>query len=71
MSEKAEEKEHENGYTRVKAYSADDSYDDIVAGKRSITEDFEKHEATTCEICGLTARTDGELQDHMRHAHGM
>ena len=26
-------------------------------------------EQSTCEICGLTARTKGELEDHITHAH--
>lgn len=71
MSEKGEEEEHENGYTTVKAYSVNDSYDDIVTSKKNIAEDFAKHEATKCEICGLTARTDAELEDHIKHAHRM
>ena len=26
-------------------------------------------EQSTCEICGLTARTKEELEDHISHAH--
>ena len=29
-----------------------------------------KSEQATCELCGLTARTRLELDDHIRHAHG-
>jgi len=29
-----------------------------------------KSEQATCELCGLTARTRRELDDHIRHAHG-
>lgn len=65
MSEKDEE-EHEDGYTTVKAYSPTDTYNDIAAGKKDI--DFGTH-ATTCDKCGLTARNDRELQDHLSHAH--
>jgi len=70
MSEKSDEVEHEDGYTTVKAYSPTDSYDDIVTSKKSIAEDFAKHEATTCNKCGLAARNESELRDHLSHAHG-
>jgi hypothetical protein len=29
----------------------------------------ELSEQSTCEICGLTARTKEELEDHISHAH--
>jgi hypothetical protein len=67
MSEKADEEEHGDGYTTVKAYSGNDSYDDIVAGRKDI-QDFTSRGAT-CEKCGLTARNDRELQEHQSHAH--
>jgi hypothetical protein len=28
-------------------------------------------EQSTCEICGLTARTKEELEDHISHAHNI
>ena len=69
MSTKGDKKEHEGNFetTKVKAYSPSDSYDDIVAGKTDIGE----LDATisTCDKCGLTARNERELQDHISHAH--
>ena len=71
MDEKEEAQESKNSYSIIKPSSAFDSYDDIVTSKKSIVEDFAKHQPTTCEICGLTARTNLELRDHIKHAHRM
>jgi hypothetical protein len=29
-----------------------------------------KERSATCKTCGLTARNQSELDDHIRHAHG-
>ena len=38
-----------------------------VMGQRGKATDLS--EQSTCEICGLTARTKEELEDHISHAH--
>jgi ribosomal protein L32E len=70
VNKKGDKIEHENGYdktTKVKAYSPSDSYDDIVAGKTDV-DDFDT-KASACNVCGLIARNDRELQDHVSNAH--
>jgi hypothetical protein len=67
MTEKSQEEKHKDGYTIVRAYSENHSYDDIVAGKKDV-EDFAAKGAT-CDKCELTARNDRELKDHLSHAH--
>jgi len=41
-----------------------------VDNKKSIVENIVNEYHTTCNICGLTARTIKELEDHKNHAHG-
>jgi DNA repair exonuclease SbcCD ATPase subunit len=60
-------KEQEEGHTRIKAYDADDSYNEIVSGHKAIEAFATRQE--TCKVCGLTARNKEELQDHIRSAH--
>jgi hypothetical protein len=55
------------GYTRVKAYRADDNYADMVSGNKDIEDFATKQEI--CSECGLAARSKKELQDHIDHAH--
>ena len=40
-----------------------------VDNKKSIVENIVNEYHTTCNICGLTARTIKELEDHKYHAH--
>jgi hypothetical protein len=40
-----------------------------VDNKKSIVENIVNEYHTTCNICGLTARTINELEDHKYHAH--
>ena len=40
-----------------------------VDNKKSIVENIVNEYHTTCNICGLTARTMKELEDHKYHAH--
>ena len=40
-----------------------------VDNKKSIIENIVNEYHTTCNICGLTARTINELEDHKYHAH--
>jgi hypothetical protein len=40
-----------------------------VDNKKSVVENIVNEYHTTCNICGLTARTIKELEDHIYHAH--
>ena len=57
----------DDGYTRVKAYSAGDDYADMVSGNKDVEDFATKQEI--CSECGLAARSKKELQDHVDHAH--
>jgi hypothetical protein len=40
----------------------------IIMGQRGKVTDVS--EQASCEICGLTARTKDEIEEHISHAHG-
>lgn len=52
--------------TRIKVPESDDSYLEAMSGKELETSELKQ---TTCSICGLSARTKEELQDHISNAH--
>ena len=56
--------ESEN-YTTIKAAKQENTYLEDVSGDQAI----EEPKKTTCHICGLTARNQEELQDHIKNAH--
>jgi len=52
-------------YTTIKAAKQENTYLEDVSGDQSI----EEPEKTTCNRCGLAARNQEELQDHIKNAH--
>jgi hypothetical protein len=62
----SKENRAEDSYTTIKASEKDDSYLEEVSGEESIEV---KLQQTTCSICGLSARTREELQEHIKNAH--
>ena len=58
--------DEEDNYTRIKAARSDDQYLDVTSGKE--LEDLTPKQQT-CDKCGLTARNERELQDHITNAH--
>lgn len=67
MSEKSASRgDGGNSYSIIKVPENDDTYLETTSGKESIRTDIQE---TTCGICGFSARTKEELQDHTSHAH--
>jgi hypothetical protein len=58
--------DEEDNYTRIKAARSDDQYLDVTSGKE--LEDLTPKQQT-CDKCGLTARNERELKDHITNAH--
>ncbi len=63
---KNESQENENNSTKIEAARPDEQYLSLASGKEP--KDLTPWQQT-CSVCGLTARNNEELQDHIRHAH--
>jgi hypothetical protein len=63
---KKESSSEQDDDTRIKVPESDDSYLETVSWEG--TGNY-KLQPTTCSICGLSARTKEELEDHFRNAH--
>jgi hypothetical protein len=67
IKNRGQEKEDKKAnYTRIKAAKPDEQYLDLTSGKEP--EDLTPKQQT-CGICGLTARNEEELKDHIGNAH--
>lgn len=66
MNKEKDRSAHEDSYSTIKVPDKDDTYLETASGKE--LESTESHQRT-CTICGLSARTKVELQDHIRSAH--
>lgn len=56
----------EGSYSTIKVPDRGDTYLESMSGNE---EESKEPKNTTCNICGLTARTKEELQDHVSSAH--
>jgi len=52
--------------TTIKVSDSDDNYLESMSGREL---DARESKQTICTICGLSARTTEELQDHVSNAH--
>lgn len=59
--------QRDDGFTRVKAYKADDNYTEMATGPEG--SEASPSGQQKCRICGLTARNMEELRQHLETAH--